>query len=268
MLPGLVRTRRSAMEAFHGTQAEKALSKGRPWVAAFVKTGRGPGRSAMLFAGLYRNHGGTQVARSEIAADPEIDWLFRTFGACRQLRKDGWTHWLMFDLSLDERMQDLQGRLTIDLRLPQSYVRLAENLDAPVLALHALSAFDADPPPWREICVKAGMLHALPAAWEARLREWRGIYLIVDEADGARYVGAAYGAENLLGRWREHVSGLLGITVGLAGRDPSGFRLSILERVSPDEPIELVVALEQTWITGLDTVRFGLNRSGLGEEAI
>lgn len=271
MLPGLVRTRRSAMEvyqAFHSPPAERALSRGRPWVASFVKTGTGrqPGRSAMLFSGLYRNHGGRKVTRAEIAADPEVQWLHQTFGAFRELDQADWTHWTMFNLVLDDRMRDLQGRLLIDVRLTQSYVRLAENLDAPVLALHASSAFDAEPPSWREICLSAGMLRALPTAWADRLREWRGIYLIVDQSDGARYVGAAYGEENLLGRWQEHVAGVHGITAGLSDRDPSEFRFSILERVSPDALAAEVVALEQTWMERLDTVRFGLNRPGKTSE--
>ncbi|MBL4559231.1 MAG: hypothetical protein JKP98_25855 [Rhodobacteraceae bacterium] len=36
-------------------------------------------------------------------------------------------------------------------------------------------------------------LRALPASWAPVLREWRGVYLIVDQTDGARYVGSAYG---------------------------------------------------------------------------
>ena len=265
LLPGLVRTRRAAMETYqaaHGINAERALSRGRPWVASFVKTGPGRvrGTSTMLFAGLYRNEGGRRVPRVDIAANPEVRWLYDTFGSFEELDEPGWSHWTWFDLRLSDRLSKLQGRLAIDVRLTQSYVRLAENLDAPVTALHAESAFDAAPPSWRKMRPSTGMLAALPAAWAAKLAEWRGIYLIVDESDGARYVGSASGTENLLGRWREHVAGERGITVGLAARDPRRFRFSILERVSPDATAGDVSRLEQTWMERLDTVRFGLNR--------
>ncbi|PWJ22532.1 GIY-YIG nuclease family protein [Jannaschia seohaensis] len=265
MLPGLVSTRPAAMEAYqcyHTGPATRALSQGRPLVASFVKTGSGrmPGTSLMLFAGLYKNPGPRARPRSEIEADAEVMWLHSTFGSFRELRSPDWTEWTWFDLSLDERLEEMRGRLVIEMRLTQAYIRLAENLKAPVAAIHAESAFDAEPPPWRRMRIGAGLLGALPSRWSARLREWRSIYLIVDQTDGARYVGSAYGAENLLGRWRAHVAGEAGVTVGLRDRDPSRFRFSIPQLTSPAAPAEEVIALEQTWMERLDTVRFGLNR--------
>ena len=265
MLPGLVRTRRSAMEvyqAFHSEPAERALSRGRPWVASFVKTGAGkaPGSSAMLFAGLYRNHGGRAVPRAEIASDPDVDWLHREFGVFQELTDPDWTHWTRFDLRLDPLLAELQGRLIVELRLTPTYVRLAERLDAPVLAITAESSFDAAPPCWRDICLTAGMLRALPHAWEAQLQAMPGIYLIVDQSDGARYVGAAYGEQNLLGRWRAHAAGDEGVTEGLARRDPRMFRFSILEPMALGMSKDEIILREQTWMKRLDTVRFGLNR--------
>ena len=77
------------------------------------------------------------------------------------------------------------------------------------------------------------MVQEMPPGWAARLREWRGIYLILDESDGARVCRRGFGEENLLGRWRAHFAREAGVTAGLADRDPSRFRFSILERVSP-----------------------------------
>ena len=263
-LPGLVRTRRAAMEVYQATHfppAERALSKGRPWVASFVKVGpgRGQGRTAMLFAGLYANNGGRPRPRGEIETDPEVLWLHETFGSFAELNEPGWTEWTWFDLVLSDRMADLQGRLVLDVRLSQTYVRLAENLEAPLLALHQQSAFDAPPPAWREMRPSAGLLRALPQSWAAKLEDWRGIYLVVDESDGARYVGSAYGATNLLGRWQAHVAGDAGVTAQLQQRNPVNFRFAILERVSPDMPAEDVIRLERTWMDRLHTVRYGLN---------
>jgi len=267
LLPGLVQTRRAAFETYqaaHSINAERALAKGRPWLASFVKVGEGraPGTSRMAFAGLYRNAGGRNTPRAEIEANPEVQWLHRAFGSFAEITQPGWDHWMWFDLTLSDRMAHMQGRLHIEAKLSQSYVRLAENLPAPVDSIERESRFDADPPGPEEMILRALVLRALPPRWAARLREWRGVYLIVDEADGARYVGSAYGEDNLLGRWRAHVAGAAGVTKGLAARDPERFRFSILELVAPTASAEEVIGVEQGWIRRLDTVRFGLN---LGE---
>ncbi len=269
LLPGLVKTRRAAMETYqavHSQNAERALSRGRTWVASFVKTGnaRTKGASEMLFVGLYHNKGAKRMTREAIAAHPEVQWLYQNFGVFAEIEDESWTHRNWFDLELSDRLADLQGRLLIEVHLTQSYLRLAENLTAPIVAIHPNSQFDAGPPGWQRMRPSAGMMGALPASWADCLRQWRGVYLIVDETDGARYVGSAYGEENLLGRWRQHVAGEFGVTVGLAKRDPSRFRFSILELVSPQARPEEVIQLEQTWMDRLETVRFGLNRAKEG----
>lgn len=265
MMPSLVRTRPKAIQTYqaaHSKEAEKTLSQGRPWVASFVKTGVGnaKGTSAMLFAGLFENHGATKRARTDIAADPEIQWLKKTFSYFSQLDADDWTHWTWFDLKLHARLQDLRGRLVIKARLTPNYVRLAENLQAPVLALHQKSSFGSAPPPWREMRPSAGMLRTLPASWVQKLRDWRGIYLIVDESNGARYVGSAAWADNFYGRWCAHVAGDHGATAGFVSCRPKNFRFSILERMSPDATVGEVSRREQTWMERLHAFEFGLNR--------
>ena len=56
-------------------------------------------------------------------------------------------------------------------------------------------------PRWDELRFTWGELKILPSKWKAALSQWRGIYFIFDESDGQGYVGAAYGKENILGRW-------------------------------------------------------------------
>lgn len=138
-------------------------------------------------------------------------------------------------------------------------MRVAANLDLPVKQITAEPALAAAPPDWRQFIMSGAEVRVLPEAWAARLREWRGIYLIVDETDGARYVGSAYGQNNLLGRWQTHVAGAGGVTAKLRHRDPVNFRFSILERVSPDMLHDEIVVLEHTWMNRLHTRQFGLN---------
>ncbi|WP_299813651.1 GIY-YIG nuclease family protein [uncultured Jannaschia sp.] len=265
VLPSLVKTRRRAMEVFqslHSLGAESALKRGRPWVLSFVKIGQDipSSHSRMLSVGAYRTQGFRHRPKEEILADPEIVFLRETFGylneleTSAELQKRVW-----FDLPLDDRLAELRGRLVVSVRLTPNDVRRAENLEAAIRAIHESSVFDADPPHWREWVLPTAQLRAIPPGWASRLREWRGIYLITCRDDGARYVGSAYGEANLLGRWRAHVARNVGVTAKLAARDPATFEFSILERVSPDMPVEAITKLEHGWMQRLHTRTHGLN---------
>jgi hypothetical protein len=100
----------------------------------------------------------------------------------------------------------------------------------------------------------------LPRRLRAKLSEWRAIYFIRDESDGKSYVGSAYGADNLLGRWLNYGERGHGGNVLLRHRDPRHFRFSILQRVSPDMDAAEVIRLESTWKMRLHTRHpLGLN---------
>ncbi|MBC7155191.1 MAG: GIY-YIG nuclease family protein [Rhodobacteraceae bacterium] len=263
-LPALALTRPEVLgsyQATHNGPAARALRKGRPWVAVFVRVGDvGAGVSRMLFVGIYANRGARWRGNAEIMADPGIRLLHEAFGVDwgdsfgEPSHRSEW-----FDLEATDTLADLRGRLIIGARLTPTYVRLAESLDAPVLALLEEGMFETPPLDWRKVVLSAAQIRMLPPSWAARLAEWRGVYLIVDESDGARYVGAAYGENNLLGRWQAHVAGAQGVTRDLAARETRNFRFSILERVSPDMPPEDVIRLEQTWMDRLATRVYGLN---------
>ena len=122
-------------------------------------------------------------------------------------------------------------------------------------------SFSPPPPDWRDFAVTTDELRLLPRDWAARLAGWRGVYLITDERDGSRYVGSAYGAENLLGRWRAHVAKDKGVTVELGQRDPGSFRFSILQLLLHDAEASEVQALEANWKTRLHTRTWGLNKN-------
>lgn len=103
-------------------------------------------------------------------------------------------------------------------------------------------------------------LQTLPISWRNALSHWRGIYYIHDSASGKGYVGSAYGADNLLGRWMGYAASGHGGNRLLRGLDPAGFAFSILQRTSPDMEADAVVALESSWKERLHTRQpFGLN---------
>jgi hypothetical protein len=258
LLPMLVRERPEVFEAYQSTHTSTATAtlRVRRIVASFVDTGD----RSLVLAGIYQHDGPRDRARAEIGRESAIRALIAEFGAYAEFENAAEGHWPWFDLKPTSHLAEFVGRLRIAPRLTRNYVRLAENLDAKVVAIERTSALDIPAPDWREMMPTGPELRVLPQAWRVRLREWRGIYLIVDQSDGGRYVGSAYGdANNLLGRWMEHVAGERGVTTELRKRDPKQFRFSILERVSPDLPADEVIRLERSWMDRLDTIRHGLN---------
>lgn len=243
-----------AFQSIHSSRATATLRK-RGYMASFVRVASG----RLAFVGIYRIRSVTERLTAEICAHPAMRRVIDEFGGNRRLEAEGTETWPFVDLERLPVLREFIGRLQIAPRLTQSYARLAENLDAEIIELSAESVLVPAAPDWRNFIVTGGEVRTLPAPWAARLREWRGIYLIVDRTDGARYVGSAYGAENLLGRWRTHVSGDQGVTVQLRYRSPLNFTFSVLERVNPDLPVEEVVARERSWMDRLQTIAYGLN---------
>lgn len=260
LLPQIVADHPDLFDAYQSVHSATATAilAGRPYAASFVPL---PGRR-MVFAGLYQVQSTGAHPVETIYSDPRFARLETEFGAtdtgpAANLARGGTQ--VRFAFALQKALADMIGRLTIDAPEGRTYVRLATNLDADVAGIAEASLLRRAAPHWRDMVLSATELRSLPREWALRLAEWRGIYLIVDQSDGARYVGSAYGAENLHSRWQAHVRGEKGITAELAKRFSSGFRFSILERTSPDLPAEEVIAIEQNWKARLDTVTHGLN---------
>ena len=259
VLPTLFQERPAALIAFqssHNRPAQRALQQGRELIASFVKTGE----NRLVFAGLYSNNGSHNRPMREIWNEPEIQFLHDTYGLdYGQGIGDPESTYTWFDIREHNGLAALKGRLVIEARMTPTYVRLAENLEAPVVCILEQGVYDIQTPNWSEMMPSAAIVRALPTSWAAALREWRGIYLIIDVSDGARYVGSAYGESNLLGRWREHVAGGRGITRELRARDPINFRFSILQLLAPDANQNEVIRLEHSYMDRIHTREFGLN---------
>ena len=143
----------------------------------------------------------------------------------------------------------------------QNWWRWAKKGGFPVSAIDSESRFVRDMPAWEDLVLNWHELRSLPASWQVRLAEWRGIYLIHDADSRSAYVGSASGSDNLLGRWLGYVRTGHGGNVALRSCRPEALRFSILQRTSPDlEPAD-VVALESRWKNRLHTREFGLNRN-------
>jgi len=261
-LPMLAEEEPALFDAFqnqHGSRIEATISK-RRFLASFVNTGsRDYG-----FAGLFEVIGHKFCTMQELDADPRRVEMRRRFDDNSFVslgQNTGAKGRMVFDLALRPEMAALVGRLFVAKPAGRAYARRAENLNCPVVEITRSRQLVPPAPDWRDFVLTAAEVRSLPHGWQSRLREWRGIYLIVDQSDGARYVGSAYGESNLLGRWQAHVAGDKGITVELSGRDPAGFRFSIMELVAPTATPEMVIGLETGWKYRLATNAWGLNRN-------
>ena len=260
LFPSLVFERQDLFEAYQAVHSSKAAAtlRKRRFVASFVVFGA----DKMLFAGLFEVRNAQTRPTSEIYADSRYEELSQLYGAtdtAPEVNIAARTHQTHFEMEPMAELDDLRGRLQIAVPPGRTYARLAENLYAPIVAITPRPITAPPPPNWNALVLRAAEIPALPGSWRQVLAQWRGIYLIVDERDGARYVGSAYGEDNLLGRWLVHVAGSVGVTVELAKRDPAHFRFSILELLSPAASDQDVITVENSWKDRLHTRAFGLN---------
>ena len=247
----------NAYQSTHPTIQERTLAV-RPLLAAFVATLPGE----MTFVGLFRNEGHTIATAKSLREDGVFNEMSARIGTLRRPDQN-WAEDLAgrarFSLAEDDRLGELRLRLVVKDPNARNYMRLAEKTPLQVLEVKRIARASVPIPPWDQVILTAPELPHLPRDWQAHLAAWRGVYLITDQSDGARYVGSAYGGENLLGRWRTHIAGEAGVTKELSRRNPRNFRFSILELLSPAATIEEVTQCEARWMDRLATREFGLN---------
>jgi GIY-YIG catalytic domain len=259
ILPLLAADKPDLFNAYQQTQGE-ALEKtmlGASYVTSFI--GHEPGRA--LFVGLYKIGKTKPLTYAQYWQVPENIEL-------KKLGMKGFSgakrpSCLWFDLELTDFYSEWKGKLIVDWPPPErSWWRRAHRNVMPVHAILEDSALDTAMKRWDELDFSWSQLAVLPKRWQAKLAEWRGIYYIFDMSAGKGYVGSAYGAENLLGRWRNYAASGHGGNRLLRQRDPQHFRFTILELVAPNMEADEVIRLESTWKERLHTRQpHGLNEN-------
>lgn len=241
----------------HAQRTESALSKAR-YLASFIR--HTPGTA--LFAGFYEVESSRRLSIEECMNRPCHRELM-SLGMTGIKATDGRESLLEFALPLTDWHEEWRGRLVIKWPgLERSWYRWADRNEFTVHSIAHQSLFARAMPHWDELVVEWNDLALLPSAWRAALSQWRGIYLIIDQYDGMRYVGSAYGAENIFQRWKEYGRTGHGGNKLLRERDPRNFRFAILQRVSPDLPDGDVIRIERTWKSRLGTLApAGLNEN-------
>ncbi len=259
MLPAIVNENEPVFDAYqsvHSTSKARTIKK-RKFQLSFVNIGN----NRQLFVGLYEVLGWEEQPKAFFDKRPAYREIARLEGfyysdLCKDFESNTKN---VFNLRKKDALKEYRGRLVIKQPKARNFIRLAENMKTEVLAIYESNQLSPTPPDWHSFILGEAELKILPKAWASRLREWRGVYLIVDESDGARYVGSAYGEENLLGRWQAHVAGEQGVTKHLSDRNPVNFRFSILQLLAPDAEPSDVINIEHNWMNRLHTREFGLN---------
>lgn len=260
ILPTIAQNMPEVFDAYQGTHpiVPEATLKARKCLASFVpRTG-----GEFVFVGLFDASPGPSLLLTELDADPVFQRLQEltggwTFASARRAEK--YPSRIRFHLSPRKELAELAGRLVVADPGGRNFMRLAETTPLGIMEITREASLVPPMPKWDQLLLTRAELETLPREWALQLSQWRGVYLIVDQSDGARYVGSAYGVENLLGRWRNHVAGQNGVTKELSRRLTRHFRFSILELVSPTATADEVIAVERGWMNRLDTISHGLN---------
>jgi hypothetical protein len=237
-------------------RSEKALARAK-YLASFVSNG--PGKA--LFVGLYKNTGSKPLSYDQywqVPANIELQkYGMRGLGPDEGPR-------LWFDLMLVDFYADWKGRLVITWPRPdRNWFRWASSpkSEMPICAIAEESALDAEMDSWDELTLTWSELNTLPARWRTIISQWRGIYFIFDRSDGKGYVGSAYGAENIMGRWLNYATSGHGGNKLRKQRNRENFVFSVLQRLSPDTAADDVIRLENAWKKRLHSREFGLNEN-------
>lgn len=238
-------------QAYQGKSVERSFAASvGGWLASFLAYGAG----RAVLAGIYRIGGHTPQTPQEFWAEPGNAELAKL--GYRGFASDDSRHTILrFDLELLPLLADWRGKLVVRWPPPErSWYRRAHKNVMPVMAIREESWFSGPLPRWDEVEFTWAELAILPSRWRAALEQWRGIYLIWDASDGKSYVGSAYGTTNILGRWENYALSGHGGNVLLRQREPSHFRFTILQRVSPDMEGAEVIRLETSWKIRLHTL--------------
>ena len=105
--------------------------------------------------------------------------------------------------------------------------------------------------------------------WKTALENQKGVYLITDKETGKFYVGAAYGEDMILGRWKNYIDDGHGGNEGLIKlREEKGFdyikknfKYSILDIYKSKTDDEVIKERERKWKEMLLSKKFGYNKN-------
>jgi hypothetical protein len=215
-----------------------------PYWASFV----GTPNNETLFVGIY-NVKNRRLLQQDTPR-PQMGGVDKA-GSCDE-----------YDLTLDNRLSDLIGKLLIDWgRGYHSWIQRAngEN-DKPIIEIRT-DFKEPNFPGFLIFLEPLSRLDKLPISWISVLRSSKGIYLLTCPKTKEQYVGSATGEEGFWGRWQEYILTGHGGDIALKSREPTDYQVSILEVAGTALTFEDIVKLEGRWKSKLQSREMGLNRN-------
>lgn len=247
------------LEVFHQTpgrfdeymawQVKNKFSK-TDYLAVFVPS---MGTKA-LFLGIWKIDGVTRNAQLE----PQHRQLLKV----NELPLEWYDKHERYDITKTEAMSELSERLVID--WGKSTVAWVQKLDKKIFeikppnSIGEFKSFDDVHLSYVDL-QKLITDKAANFTWVNALSSINAIYLINDNSDGKLYVGSAYGADGLLGRWETYSINGHGGNKLLFNKNPQSFEFSILEIIPKTFTASQVIDRENKWKTKLGTRAYGLN---------
>jgi hypothetical protein len=233
------RDNRATFESYQSAQSpgNKAKLARAPLWASFVVDPSG----VTLFAGLYsvKYLGKLQEDRGNDKAGEAED----------------------YELVRDHRFADLEGRLVIEWGAgTRAWIQRADSQNKNIVELR--SAFKEEEFPGYLNFVKSlsGVL-GVPKTWAALLKNAKGVYLLTCPKTKEQYVGSAAGEEGFWQRWMEYVPNGHGNNVALKSKEPSDYRVSILELAGSNANVDDILKMETRWKQKLQSREMGLNKN-------
>ena len=170
----------------------------------------------------------------------------------------------IYELSLQEKLSDLIGKLFIDWGpAALAWIQHADRNNKPITELHR-EFREPDFPGFLNFIQPLSKLNKLPASWLAALKSSKGIYLLTCPKTKEQYVGSATGSNGFWGRWQDYIQTGHGGNVGLKSRDTSDYLISILEVAGTSSTKEEILSMEGRWQSKLQSKEMGLNRNKAG----
>jgi hypothetical protein len=234
---------RPAFEAYQSTQPAKDRAFfDAPYWASFVAYST----RETMFVGLYRIEQGDRLVPS-----------FTCPLTGRLVPSETVDRWSTIP---NPTFAEYAGKLFIDWGLgTRSWTQYAERQNKPIVELRREEREEPYPGHARFIR-QLSEIETLPASWLAILGNSRGVYLLTCPRTKEQYVGAAFAEGGFVARWLQHArSG--GDAVAFRSREPSDYRVSILEVAGSLVSDAEIGEMEERWKAKLQSREMGLNRN-------
>ena len=241
----LWRDNRTGFELYQSCQLVGNRSKftRAPYWASFVVTPDGFTMFVGLYAAKYKG------LLAEDTKQPHTDDIDRA-GTCD-----------MYDLEVDKRLVDLQGKLFIEWgAATRVWVQRADTQNKPISEPRR-EFQEPEFPGFLNFREPLSKVEKLPKIWVEILKNTVGVYLLTCPKTKEQYVGSACGEEGFWQRWMQYAVTGHGGNISLKSRERSDYQVSILEVAGSGSNTDEILKMESRWKEKLQSREMGLNKN-------